>query len=305
MDTLLLCCLVIDGIIFFCLSNSDDCVASAVSNVQTGIYQDQVCIIPAMENKVFSNLFESDKKISDPSFGIEMHKPIQTSGIPVNLMDLPQHQTQFIHEGTNYMPQNMPGVQAVTSYYPVYHSVPQQQHLHYLPSQPYPLYYLPVAPAQSYNIPVQHGMVQASCIRSCQPQSQPNSSWMPTQVVLKDVAALHRPVAELTSQQYENIPAGHPGIHVPRSEADTMLAGAQIHHPPQPFDVASGETANYTTKLDDDPVRVQIYKSQPPGPVLPSQYQTMTKATTLHLSEAMAKLHTDNGEQQIRTSEPQ
>ncbi|XVF71565.1 hypothetical protein PTKIN_Ptkin12aG0048300 [Pterospermum kingtungense] len=284
---------------------SDDCVVSAVSIAQTGICQDLVYPVAAMESKVSSNLFESDKKTADPSSGIEMHKPVQASGFPVNLMDLPQQQTQFIHEGTNYVPQNMPGVQPVTSYYPVYHSMPQQQHIHYLPSQPYPLYYLPVTPTQSYNIPVQQGMVQASYISSDQPQTQPNASWIPTQMVLKEAAVLHQPGAELTPQQYKNIPAGHSVIRVSHSEAETMLAGAQIHHPPQPLGVATGETANYASKLDDDPVHVQIYKSQPPPPMLPSQYQTMTKATALNLSEAMVKLHTDNGEQQIRTSEPQ
>ncbi|XVE72127.1 hypothetical protein DITRI_Ditri11bG0013600 [Diplodiscus trichospermus] len=292
---------------------SDECVASAVSSVQTGTCQDQVCPIAAMENKVSSNNFESEKKIADPSHGIEMHKPIQASGFPIHLMDLPQQQTQFIYEGTHYMPQNMPGIQPVTSYYPVYHPVPQQQYVHYQSNQPYPPYYLPAVPAQSYNVPVQHGMVQASDIGYGQPQTLgtghpqtlPNASWIPTQVVLKEVTARPQPVPELTSQQYKNIAAGHPPIHIPHTETETRFADAQIRHQSQSFGVAAGETANYASKLDDDPARVQIYKSQPPPPMLPSQYQTLTKTTALHLSEALAKLNTDNAEQQMRRAEPQ
>ncbi|OMO80291.1 Phox/Bem1p [Corchorus capsularis] len=271
----------------------DDFVGSAVSNVQTGI-QDQVAPIAAMESKVSSNPYDS---------GVEMHKPIQASGFPMNLMDQPQQQKQLVYEGTHYIPQNMPGVQPVTSYYPVYHQVPQEQHLHFQSNQPYPVYYLPVVPTQSYNIPVQCGMVQASTVGSGQPQTHPNASSIPPQRVLKEVTVLPQPMAELNSQTYQKIP-GHQLVHVPYNETETRLVGSQIQHQPQAFGPAAGETATCTNKLDDDLARVQIYKSQPPPPTVPSQYQTMTtKAATLILSEAL--VHTDNAKQQFRTSEPQ
>ncbi|GMI66149.1 hypothetical protein like AT5G16220 [Hibiscus trionum] len=284
---------------------SDAYVGNTISNVQTGTFQDQVGYMASMENRLCSNPFESDKKVADPSSGVEVHKPIHASGFPVNLMHLPQQQTQVIHEDTHYAPPNVPGTQPVTSYYPVYYPVPQQQqHLHYQSNQPYPMYYVPVAPTQPYNIPVQHGMVQATSICAGQPRAPPNATFIPTQVVLKEVAAAPQPVADLHSQQYQEIPAAHQQIHLPHTETETRFAGAQIQHQPQSLGVAAGETANHTNKLDDDPARVQIYKSQPPPPMLPSQYQTMTKATTLLLSEALAKLHTDNAEQQIKASEP-
>ncbi|GMI77018.1 hypothetical protein like AT5G16220 [Hibiscus trionum] len=279
----------------------DECVGSAVSNVQTGTFQDQVGHIASMENRLCSNPFESDKKFADPSSGIEMHKPIHASGFPISLMHLPQQQTQVIHEDTHYMPPNMPGMQPVTSYYPVYYQ--QKQPLHYQSNQPYPMYYVPVAPTQPYNIPVQHGMVQAMSIGDGQPQALPNAPLIPTQVVVKENAAVPQPLADLASQQYQKIPAAHQHIHVPHTETETRFAGAQIHHQPQTFGVAAGGTANQTNKLDDDPARVQIYKSQPPPPMLPSQCKTMTNATTLLLSEALAKLHTDNADQQITASE--
>ncbi|PPS06216.1 hypothetical protein GOBAR_AA14424 [Gossypium barbadense] len=238
--------------------------------------------------------FGADKKMADPSSGIEMHKPIHASGFPVNLMHLPPQQTQVIREDTRYVQPNMPGMQPVTSYYPVYYPSNQRR----------PMYYFPVAPAQPYNVPVQHSMVHATGIGVGQPQAHPNASLVPTQMVFKEVAAVPQPAAELTSQQCQKIPAGHQLINVPHTETETRHAGAQVQHQPQSFGVTAGETANYANKLDDDPARVQIYKSQPPPPMLPSQYQTMTKATTLLLSEALAKLHTDNAEQQITTSEP-
>ncbi|MBA0769966.1 hypothetical protein Gotri_018651 [Gossypium trilobum] len=222
--------------------------------------------------------------MADPSSGIEMHKPIHASGFPVNLMHLPPQQTQVIHEDTRYVQPNMPGMQPS--------------------NQPRPMYYFPVAPAQPYTVPVQHSIVHATGIGVGQPQAHPNASLVPTQMVFKEVAAVPQPAAELTSQQCQKIPAGHQLINVPHTETETRHAGAQVQHQPQSFGVAAGETANYANKLDDDPARVQIYKSQPPPPMLPSQYQTMTKATTLLLSEALAKLHTDNAEQQITTSEP-
>ncbi|KAK9034956.1 hypothetical protein V6N11_077008 [Hibiscus sabdariffa] len=285
---------------------SDECVGNAVSNLQTGTFQDQVGHIASTENELCSNPFESDKKFADPSSGFEVHKPIHASGFPVNLMYLPQQQTQVIHEDTNYVTSSVPGTQPITSYYPVYYPVPQQQqqqHIHYQSNQPYPMYYVPVAPTQPYNIPVQHGMVQATSIYAVQPQALRNATFIPTQMVLKEVAAASQPVVDLSSQQFQKIPAAHQHIHVPHTETETRFAGAQIQHQPQSLGVAAGETANHTNKLDDDPARVQIYKSQPPPPMLPSQYQTMTKGTTLLLSEALAKLHTDNAEQQITASE--
>ena len=57
--------------------------------------------------------------------------------------------------------------------------------------------------------------------------------------------------------------------------------------------------------LDDDLAHVDIYKSQPPPPTLPSHHQTMTKATTILLPEAFAHLHVDNLKQQTETSQPQ
>ncbi|KAK8477680.1 hypothetical protein V6N13_087550 [Hibiscus sabdariffa] len=269
---------------------SDGCVGSAVSNVQTGTFQDQVGHSASMENRLCSNPFESDNKFADPSSGIEMHKPIHDSGVRLNLMHLPQQQTQAIHEDTHYVPPDMRG----RSYYPVYYPMPQQQqHLHYQSNQPYPMYYVPVTPTQPYNIPVQQGMVQAMSIGTGQPQA-----------LLNAPLAVPQTVADLASQQYQKIPAGHQHIHVPHTETETRFAGAQIQNQLQLFGgVAAGETANQTNKLDDDPARVQIYKSQPPPPILPSQYKTVTKATTLLLSEALPKLHTDNAEQQITASE--
>jgi hypothetical protein len=66
----------------------------------------------------------------------------------------------------------------------------------------------------------------------------------------------------------------------------------------QPLCAASKEIGNCSKQIDNDHVHAQIYKSQPPPPTLPSQYQTMTPATTILLSEAIARLNTDSIKQQ-------
>ncbi|XVE78678.1 hypothetical protein DITRI_Ditri13aG0166300 [Diplodiscus trichospermus] len=110
----------------------------------------------------------------------------------------------------------------------------------------------PVMPTQPYTIPVQSGTVQASTDASGQPQTHPNASLIPPQMVPKEAAALPQSASGLTSQQYPKLQAGHPLVNVSQTEAETRLAGAQIQHQPQSFGVAAAETANYTKKLNND-----------------------------------------------------
>lgn len=62
----------------------------------------------------------------------------------------------------------------------------------------------------------------------------------------------------------------------------------------QNISVISWESRKCGNELDNDLARVQIYKSQPLPPALPSKYQTMTKTTTNLLSEALARLQVDS-----------
>ncbi|GLU10752.1 hypothetical protein SLE2022_275370 [Rubroshorea leprosula] len=230
---------------------------------------------------------------------------IQFSGYAANpQLNLPQQQNvQIVHAGSHYGPQNPTGVLPMTSYIPVYHPVIQQQQSHYQSNQPCPLYYLPVPQTQQYNYPVQCGLVHSS-FASAQPQMHSNASGIPPQLVLREVGVTPPPVPELTSQAHRNVPTANQIVHVSYSMTEQDPIPPQIHHQPQSFAVASGESTNYNNEPDDDPARILIYKSQPPPPTSPSHYQTMNKAPTALLCEPLAQLHTNDIKQQIRTLEP-
>lgn len=288
-------------------------MASAISHAQTGTYQEPNVHAAAMENKVLLNPFESsdakipDAKIPDPVSEAQTHKTVQVSGYPLSspLDQLQQQQVQFFHMGAHFSSQNPASVFPVASYYPMYNTPLHQQQLQYLPSQPYPVYVVPVGQTQTYNSSAQYGSKDTLPVVSGRPPLHPNSMIIPSQVAYKDVTP-GPPIPEFISQVYRATPVANSLIHVPYNEnKQHNVAVPPMHSQPPVIGVASRETANYSNEHDDDPVRAQIYKSQPPPPTLPSQYQTMTKATTVLLSEALSQLHVDSIKQQAGTSQPQ
>ncbi|GKU97633.1 hypothetical protein SLEP1_g10754 [Rubroshorea leprosula] len=287
-------------------SDSISNATSYMSCAQTGTsHQESVVPIAAMESKISANPYESDSKIPDLPFGIHLHPSVQFCGYAANpQLNLPQQQNvQIVHASSHYGPQNPTGVLPMTSYIPVYHPVIQQQQSHYQSNQPCPLYYLPVPQSQQYNYPVQCGLVHSS-FASAQPQMHSNAPGIPPQLVLKEVGVTPPPVPELTSQAHRNVPTANQIVHVSYRKTEQDPIPSQIHHQPQSFAVASGESTNYNNEPDDDPARILIYKSQPPPPTSPSHYQTMNKVPTALLSEPLAQLHTNDVKQQIRTLEP-
>ncbi|KAF5737731.1 hypothetical protein HS088_TW13G00620 [Tripterygium wilfordii] len=251
---------------------SENSVASAVS-------QDQGVHVTSME---------MESRVHIPSSGAQMHKIVHASDYPLSshLDQLQQkHHVQFVPLKTNYPMSVLP----IQSYYPVYNQQPQ---LYYLPNQPHPVYLLPVAQPQTYNPSVHCGMAETAPIDPSRSPMHPNVPVIASQVAYKEV----NPVSGAANTTF---------VHVPYSENMQQVGVVpQIHYQPQPADVANRETANYSNELDDDSLRAQIYKSQPPPPLVPSQFQTMTNATAVLLSEALAQLHTDNIEQQARASQP-
>ncbi|GLU01568.1 hypothetical protein SLE2022_188730 [Rubroshorea leprosula] len=280
---------------------SDSKCASGISCVQSGTCQYPFVPICAMESKISVNPYESDNKIYDLSSGIQMHTSGQVSEYPTNPnLNLPQQRNvQIIHAGSHPVSHNPPGLLPVpvASYIPVYQPMLQQQQPHYHSNQPFPLYHLPVTQTQQYNYAVQRGLVHTPTFATGQPQMHLNPSGVPPPLVLKEVGVASVPVPDLTSQVYRNAPTANQVVHVNYNKTEQDPIPSQIHHQPQSFAVAVGETTKYNNELDDDPARIQIYKSQPPPPTLPSQYQTMTKATTALLSEALAQLHTNDPRQ--------
>ncbi|KAJ7971250.1 Phox/Bem1p [Quillaja saponaria] len=89
------------------------------------------------------------------------------------------------------------------------------------------------------------------------------------------------------------------------SSLENRILSIQCNMRRQVITTASRESSEYDNEPDDDLSRVQIYKSQPPPPSLPSSYQTVTNSATNLLSETLAQLHMDNLNQQIGTAQPQ
>ncbi|KAM3712447.1 hypothetical protein ACB094_01G181500 [Castanea mollissima] len=256
---------------------SDNSATSAISQPQSITCQDPVVQVSSMENNASS-------------------KPLES-----------QQQVQFVQVGANYIPHNSTGVLPNTSCYTMYPAQPLQQ-FHYQPNQLCPVYFVPVGQMPPHSLPVQCGLVNTVTAPNQLPLL-PNASLIAPQVAYKEApAAPAKP--DLPSQFYRTSLAhvAAPLVPVPVSYNENQqqpVGIPQMHHQPQSIPIPSRESANFNNELDDDPARVQIYKSQPPPPSVPSQYQTMTKATANLLSEALAQLHKDNLKQEIRPLQQQ
>ncbi|KAB5516625.1 hypothetical protein DKX38_027273 [Salix brachista] len=286
--------------------SSDHGLGTSVCQDPQLTYQDPAGAVTSVESKVsLINPFESERKIPNPYplIGVEMHNTVPFSGYPVSLQyDQPQ-QLQFAQTAAlQYVPKNTTGIVPLSSYYVMSSPVPQQQ-VYYPSNQPQPIYLVPVA--QPYNLPMQNGLMNTATVDSSRPPIHPDSSMYPAQMAYNAAASL--PVAELASQAHRTIPRTSSPVTVPHVENQQQGGGPpQMNHQGQPTCAASMETGNFSKQIDDDPVHAQIYKSQPPPPTLPSQYKTITPATTILLSEAMTQLNKDNiKQQQPRTSQPQ
>ncbi|VVB14710.1 unnamed protein product [Arabis nemorensis] len=193
-----------------------------------------------------------ENKVYSSRYEAELNKPVPApvSGYPPFLNQAQQH-IQVIYSGQPYIAGNSPMNLPATTY---------GNHIHYqLPPQPYPIYYIP---AEQYSL--RH--VQA-------PPVQPNTV-VNTQQIDSPVVCTSSPLApELSSHVY---PPPKPVVLSVQTSSEAALS------------TTCRDDFIYNTDLDDDTARAQIYKSQPPAPIVPSQYQTMM------LTEAFGQLNTHN-----------
>ncbi|XP_050228095.1 uncharacterized protein LOC126677489 [Mercurialis annua] len=279
----------------FATSDNGMGVTIAIPHTPPGMtYQEPVPLVPAMENNNYYPV-ELESKTINPSIGVEMHKPLHVSGFPLSLQ-FDQPQIQFVHTADPYnLPHNPAGMMPVPSYYVMTSPMPQQQ-TYYQTSQPAPIYFMPVG--HPYNMPMQSGLVNPMTVASNCPPAHPIPLPNSAQVGYKVAAA--SPMPEAASQIYRTPPMPSSLVNVPRNESHLQdRALPQVNQQAQSIDVTSTETANYTNELDEDPLRIQIYKSQPPPPKLAPQCTTVPKATAVMLSEALAQLHTEKTKLQI------
>lgn len=257
---------------------------------QPVIYQD-----PVVENKVSSNAADVlDSKIPDLVQGVPVNKSVHVAGYPLSTQadQFQQPHLQFVQMGN-------PG-----SYYPSYSTMLHHQPIQYVSNQPYPIYVMPVGQSQGYIAP-QYYSKEATPVVSGRPPLHPNTSINSQQVVYKEVADVP-PIPGFVSQVYRTSPIANSPVQVPYNESKQQnVVDLRMHNQSVSGGVTSRENADYSNESDDETARAQIYKSQPPPPSLPSQYQTMTNATTLFLSEALAQMQMDNIKQPIKNSQQQ
>lgn len=219
------------------------------------INSDNTAVTPISSHELPTHPHVLENKVYSNVYEAELNKPvpIPVSGNPQFLNQAQQQQIQVIYTGQPYITGNSPMTLPATTYH-------HTNHIHYqLPPQPYPIYYIPVEQYSSRH-------VQAPPVKS------------------NTVLNIHQ-------------------VDSPVVRTSSPLApefSSQVYPPPKPVDSSvqtSSEAALsptcrddfiYNTDFDDDTARAQIYKSQPPAPIVPSQFQTMM------LTEALGQLHTHN-----------
>ncbi|KAG2300383.1 hypothetical protein Bca4012_011974 [Brassica carinata] len=199
-----------------------------------------------------------ETKLSSNLYEPNLNKPVPVSGYPPFLNQAQQQQQQQpIYVVYTGQPPYMTGNSPMTL--PAYHHMNQIQYQ--LPPQQYPVYY----PVEQYNPRYVQG-----------PPPVRHNTALNTHQVDSPVARSSSPLAPEFS--------------------------SQVYPPPKPLDSSSVQTSSeaavsttckddfiYNTDLDDDTARAQIYKSQPPAPIVSSELQTMM------LTEALGQLSTHKG----------
>ncbi|KAK4788357.1 hypothetical protein SAY86_019676 [Trapa natans] len=179
----------------------------------------------------------------------------------------PYHQTvrfpvqplhHLIPAGPMYAPQQQQPIRLLpmSSTQPVYQLQPP---LYRPTNPPYPFYIMPSNP----NLPQSYGMGMSGHCGLAAPTGH-----------------LYPAVSPVLSSQEVNY-ASNPGPPC-KTDAQQFASTHQLQQNVQPVEFDQREeTSSPRDEFDGDPAHVQIYKSQPPLPTLPSQYQTMTNAATL------------------------
>ena len=226
-----------------------------------------------LENKLSSNMYEA-----------ELNKPVPVqvpvTGYPPYLNQAQQQHTHAVYTGQPYITGTSPMTLPATTY-------PHPNHVQYqLPPQPYPIYYSPVDQYSSRHVqapPVKHKNV------------------LNTHQVDFPMVHTSSPLAtEFSSHIYPPPPKPVLNTHqvdFPMVRTSSPLA-PELYPPPKPVDPSVQTSSEAVLRddhiynidhLDDDTVCAQIYKTQPPAPIIPSQLQTMM------LTEALGKLRIHNG----------
>ncbi|KAL8135006.1 uncharacterized protein LOC141710994 [Apium graveolens] len=205
----------------------------------------------------------SNGMVSPDSITSDSNSQIQGLQVPAQVYMQPQQQQQYFQPGTHYLQHTATGQVQVPSYYPVY-APPAHPQYHQQVDQQYPMYVMPVQQVQPYNMPIQPNVTDSNVTQDLRYPQNPSiiapSATKPTQLQVQP---------NQYQQQYINV------SQMPYSSQS-----------PAPLINYGYEYAQPT----------QVYYKQNPASQLPPppQYQTMTSATTMFLSQASVQESSDN-----------
>ncbi|XP_057444709.1 protein PAL OF QUIRKY [Lotus japonicus] len=275
---------------FTSLPPSDNCVSSIMSHQQNISHQDPVVHI-------------SEARLNAESIEVESESPyIISAGVIANNTKIgigysafPQpnqverSHLQPVQAAAQVLPLHPSGVLPVPSYQLIYQQPHPLQHPTYHINQPSPVYLVPVG-----NMPLN---------ASNQVSLNLNAPSMNFHVDQDSEvgARCHFAHGSFASQNYLTDNATISFVYVPYNGSKQPEMDIYPMHQ-QSQTVSITEFPKDGNELDDELAHDQIYKSQPPPPTMPSKHQTMTKATTNLVSEALAQLQGDDLKQQTETT---
>ncbi|XP_062117017.1 protein PAL OF QUIRKY-like [Humulus lupulus] len=312
---------------------SPDSVASDTSSLTSASsfskpmhYQDQH-YVPHMEIRGPASPNTGNNDNSDPGPGTQKSK--DSGYLFPQQLDQHQYHPQQYQQFTQYIHHPSASPVPMSPYYQVYPQTPQQYH-HQIDQQ-YPVYLMSVPPqTQPYNMSLQSNMADTttSGVTSSRPITSPIPNMVPApgptykqegvppvypakaaSPGLADMAA-----AAGTGMYKTAVASNPPMVQIPPNQyhQQAYVGYSQMHHhPSQSISVPSG-TGNYTCEYANSAApssaHEQVFYAQHPAQSaaapapLPSQYQSMTPAAAIALSEAAKQLPTENNAQHNRTS---
>ncbi|KAK4426716.1 hypothetical protein Salat_1440300 [Sesamum alatum] len=264
---------------------SDCSIASAGSLSKHTFYQDTNQILVNRENRVPTPVI--DQKM------INTQEPTsQISADSLSIPPLNQNQ-QFIHPTPSPHYIHHPPAVPMSSYYPVYLHPQTQQSVQHQADQQYPMYLLPP-------LNQTQPCYDASVVASSRPLTPPPNNMVPYK---ETVSNLYPTKPEMAGNMYQTAGAG-PGpvlVQVPTHQFQQQFVGLSQIPPPSQSNAASAVVPNYGYEYTHH-MQDQVYYAQhlaaSAAPPPPPQYQTMTPAAAVMLSQAQTQLASDSGAQQ-------
>ncbi|KAF4400851.1 hypothetical protein CsatB_017184 [Cannabis sativa] len=312
---------------------SPDSVASDTSSITSASsfskpmhYQDQH-YVPHRETRGPRSPNTGNNDDSDPGPGTQQNK--DSCYLTPQQLDQHQYHPQQHQQFTQYIHRPSASPVPMSPYYQVYSQTPQHQQYHHQMDQQYPVYLMSVPPqTQSYNMSFQSNMADTttSGVASTRLISSPSPNMVPlpgptykqegVPPVYPAKAASPGLVdpAAATSMYKTDVASNPPMVQIPPNQyhQQAYVEYSQVHHHHSPSISVPSGTGNYTCEYANSaalgPANEQIFYAQHPAQSaaarspLPSQYQSMTPAAAIALSEAAKQLPTDNNTQHNRTS---